>query len=87
MDPQTRDELLKLFGSKLNEAMRLYLETCTRCGVCTEACHVYASMGQTRYIAAHRAEVVRRIYKKYFKARSGLRSVKRRNSTRRPFRS
>ncbi len=69
MDHKTRDELLKLFQSKLNQAMRFYLETCTRCGVCTEACHVYASMGQTRHIAAHRAEIVRRIYKKYFKAR------------------
>ena len=69
MDQKTRDELLKLFQSKLNQAMRLYLETCTRCGVCTEACHVYASMGQTKYIAAYRAEIVRRIYKKYFKGR------------------
>jgi Fe-S oxidoreductase len=72
MDQQTRDELLKLFRGKLNEAMRLYLETCTRCGVCTEACHVHASMGQVRYIAAHRAEIVRRIYKKYFKTRGKL---------------
>ena len=69
MDQKTRDELLKLFQSKLNEAMRFYLETCTRCGVCTEACHVYASMGQSKYIAAYRAEIVRRIYKKYFKGR------------------
>jgi Fe-S oxidoreductase len=69
MDQKTRDELLNLFQSKLNEAMRFYLETCTRCGVCTEACHVYASMGQTRYIAAYRAEIVRRLYKKYFKGR------------------
>jgi Fe-S oxidoreductase len=72
MDSKTRDELLVLFRSKLNEAMRLYLETCTRCGVCTEACHVYASMGQVRYIAAYRAEIVRRIYKKYFKSRGRL---------------
>jgi Fe-S oxidoreductase len=69
MDQQTRDELLKLFQSKLNQAMRLYLETCTRCGVCTEACHVYASTGKTNHIAAYRHEIVRRIYKKYFKAR------------------
>ena len=69
MDANTRDELLKLFSSKLNQAMRFYLETCTRCGVCVEACHVHASMGQSRYIAAHRAEIVRRIYKKYFKSR------------------
>jgi Fe-S oxidoreductase len=69
MDQKTRDDLLNLFQSKLNEAMRFYLETCTRCGVCTEACHVYASMGQVRYIAAYRGEIVRRLYKKYFKGR------------------
>jgi len=67
MDEKTRDDLLKLFQSKLNQAMRFYLETCSRCGTCTEACHVYASMGQTRYISAYRHELVRRIYKKYFK--------------------
>jgi Fe-S oxidoreductase len=69
MDQKTRDDLLNLFQGKLNEAMRFYLETCTRCGVCTEACHVYASMGQMRYIAAYRGEIVRRLYKKYFKGR------------------
>jgi len=69
MDEKTRDDLLKLFQGKLNEAMRFYLETCTRCGVCTEACHVHASMGQVKYIAAYRGEIVRRLYKKYFKAR------------------
>ena len=67
MDEKTRDDLLKLFQSKLNEAMRFYLETCSRCGTCTEACHAYASMGQVRYISAYRHEIVRRIYKKYFK--------------------
>ena len=72
MDQKTRDDLLSLFQSKLNEAMRFYLETCTRCGVCTEACHVYASMGQVKYIAAYRAEIVRRLYKKYFKVRGKL---------------
>ncbi len=67
MDQKTRDDLLTLFQSKLNEAMRFYLETCTRCGTCTEACHAYASMGQVKYIAAYRHEIIRRIYKKYFK--------------------
>jgi Fe-S oxidoreductase len=69
MDKKTRDDLLKLFQSKLDEAMRLYLEQCTRCGICTEACHAYASMGQIKYIAAYRHEIVRRIYKRYFKGR------------------
>jgi Fe-S oxidoreductase len=72
MDEKTREDLLSLFRSKLNDAMRLYLETCTRCGTCVEACHVHASMGQTRYIAAYRGEIIRRLYRKYFKARGKL---------------
>ena len=65
MDNQLRNDLLELFRSKFNRAIRYYLETCTRCGVCTEACHVYNSMGQTRYTAAYRHEIVRRLYKQY----------------------
>lgn len=66
MDESTRTKLLTLFESKLTRAMEIYLETCSRCGVCTPACHAYASMPLPRYSPAHRAEVVRRIYKKYF---------------------
>ena len=72
MDQNTRDQLLKLFKSKLNEAMTLYLEVCSRCGVCTKACHVHESMPQAKYIAAYRGEIVRRIYKKYFKSQGKL---------------
>ncbi len=72
MDQKTRDELLKLFKSKLNQAMTLYLETCSRCGVCTKACHVHESMPKVKYIAAYRAEIVRRIYKRYFKGQGKL---------------
>ena len=72
MDEETRDDLLQLFRSKFNRAMKYYLEACTRCGVCTEACHVYASTGQTKYIAAYRHELIRRLYKRYFKASGRL---------------
>ena len=68
MDEKTRDALLDLFQGSLNKAMRFYLETCTRCGVCVEACHVYVSMGQVKNISAYRHEIVRRIYKRYFKS-------------------
>jgi Fe-S oxidoreductase len=72
MDSKTRDDLLGLFRSKFNRAMKYYLESCTRCGVCTEACHVYASTGQTKHISAYRHEIIRRLYKKYFKTRGKL---------------
>jgi len=72
MDESTRSKLLTLFEGKLTRAMEVYLETCSRCGICTPACHAYASMPRARYSPAHRAEVVRRIYKKYFKAQGRI---------------
>jgi Fe-S oxidoreductase len=72
MDQNTRNDLLQLFRGKLNSAMTYYLETCTRCGICTEACHVYASTGQVKHISVYRHEIVRRIHKKYFKARGKI---------------
>lgn len=67
MDIQTQKDLEQLFKTKLNAAMRLYLETCTHCGVCVDACHVYQSMPEIKYTAVGRAEVVRKVFLKYFK--------------------
>jgi Fe-S oxidoreductase len=67
MDENLKKKLLELFSDKLTRAAKLYLDNCTRCGVCIEACHVYASMPETRYTAVARAQNVRRIYEKYFK--------------------
>ena len=67
MDAITSDKLKGLFETKLNGAMRLYLDTCARCGVCVEACHAYASMPEVRYTAVGRAEVIRKIFKRWFK--------------------
>ena len=67
MDLEMQIELKRLFETKLNKAMRLYLETCTHCGVCVEACHVYQSMPETRYTAVGRAEIIRKVFLKYFK--------------------
>ena len=68
MEASVREKLLGLFDTKLSRQMLLNLETCSRCGICTPACHAYASMPLTRYAPAYRAEVVRRIYKRYFTA-------------------
>jgi Fe-S oxidoreductase len=61
-------ELLTRFDSKLNNVMSMYLDTCARCGVCIQSCHVYASMPELKYTAVHRAEVIRKLFKRYFKA-------------------
>ena len=44
MEQALHHELIERFDAKLNDAMRMYLDTCARCGVCIQSCHVYASM-------------------------------------------
>jgi Fe-S oxidoreductase len=67
MEEEKRKKLLDLFRSKLDRPMRYYLDVCTRCGICKDACFAYASVPKPEYTPVWRAEVVRKIYKRYFK--------------------
>ena len=67
MDKEKKKKLLDLFRSKLDKPTQYYLEACSRCGLCKDACFAYASVPKVEYIPSWRAEVVRRIYKRYFK--------------------
>lgn len=67
MEAELIGRLKSLFEEKLNSAMRMYLDTCARCGLCVESCHVFQSMPELRYSAVGRAEVVRKIFRRYFK--------------------
>ena len=67
MEKEQREKLLGLFSEKLTSAARMYLDNCSRCGLCVEACHAYASSPETRYTAVGRAQNIRRLYEKYFK--------------------
>jgi Fe-S oxidoreductase len=67
VDKEKKKKLLDLFRSKLDKPTQYYLEVCSRCGLCKDACFAYASVPKLEYIPSWRAEVVRRIYKRYFK--------------------
>ncbi len=45
--------------------MRYYMDTCTRCGLCYDTCHAYNGIPKKEYSPVGRAEVVRKLYKKY----------------------
>jgi [DsrC]-trisulfide reductase subunit K len=72
MDETQKQELIKTLSERLNQAMRMYLDNCTRCGVCIEACHAYASEPDIRYSPVGRAQNIRRLYEKYFKSAGKL---------------
>jgi Fe-S oxidoreductase len=67
VDKEKKKKLLDLFRSKLDKPTQYYLEVCSRCGLCKDACFAYASVPKLEYIPSWRAEVVRKIFKRYFK--------------------
>jgi Fe-S oxidoreductase len=43
-----------------------YFNSCVKCGLCFNACHMYYSTHTLEYAPAFRMELLKRIYKKYF---------------------
>lgn len=67
MEQEKITGLKAAIASRLNRPMRLYLDLCTRCGLCYDTCHAYYGIPRREYSPVGRAEVVRKIYKKYFR--------------------
>ncbi|GBF35688.1 sulfite reduction-associated complex DsrMKJOP protein DsrK [Desulfocucumis palustris] len=58
-------EYLDLMRKKFRSFV-LAMESCVKCGACAENCHTYLGTKDPRNIPANRAELVRKIYKRYF---------------------
>ncbi|HTY21606.1 MAG TPA: (Fe-S)-binding protein [Desulfomonilaceae bacterium] len=67
MEESEKRKLLGLMADKLNRSVQMYLENCTHCGVCIDACHAFASTGDVRYTAVGRAQNIRRLFENYHK--------------------
>ena len=67
MEESEKKTLLGLMADKLSRSVKLYLDNCSRCGVCIDACHAYASTGDVRYTAVARAQNIRRLFENYHK--------------------
>ncbi|HCJ65741.1 MAG TPA: hypothetical protein DHV62_00040 [Elusimicrobia bacterium] len=66
VDKQTEEKLIALLKQKINRQLLYYLDICARCAICRDACHQYVATKDVHYLPAYRAELIRRIYKKYF---------------------
>ena len=53
----------RLEGSR---TLRIFMETCVRCGACAEKCPFYIGSGDPKNMPVLRAELIRSIYRKYF---------------------
>ena len=47
------------------KALRLYMETCARCGTCASVCPIYYGADEKKYNPVERSDLIRSIYKKF----------------------
>jgi Fe-S oxidoreductase len=55
-----------VLSERTNRQLLYYLDTCTRCAICKDACHQYVTTKDILYLPAYRAELLRRIWRRYF---------------------
>lgn len=68
MDINTEKKLVEVLENGINRQLQYYLDVCTRCSICKDACHQYVTTKDVRYLPAYRAELIRRIFKNYLTA-------------------
>jgi Fe-S oxidoreductase len=49
-----------------NKALKVYLDSCVKCGACTDKCHYYIGTGDPKNMPVARQDLLRKIYRRYF---------------------
>ncbi len=49
-----------------SRALRVYLDSCVKCGACTDKCHYFLGTGDPRNMPVARQDLLRRVYRRYF---------------------
>ena len=49
-----------------NKALKVYLDSCVKCGACTDKCHYYIGTGDPKNMPVARQDLIRKIYRRYF---------------------
>jgi len=56
---------MKDLGEK-NRAFQVYLDTCVKCGACTDKCHYFLGTGDPKNMPVARQDLLRSVYRRYF---------------------
>ncbi len=52
--------------ARTNRAFKVYLDTCIKCGACTDKCHYYLGSGDPKNMPVARQDLLRAVYRRYF---------------------
>jgi Fe-S oxidoreductase len=64
-----KEIVLQGMEDRLNRfrSLKLFFDICVRCGACADKCHFYLGTGDPKNMPVMRAELLRSVYKRYFK--------------------
>ncbi len=51
---------------KGSRALRVYLDSCVKCGACTDKCHYFLGTGDPKNMPAARQDLLRKVYRRYY---------------------
>ena len=49
-----------------NRAFQVYLDSCVKCGACTDKCHYFLGTGDPKNMPVARQDLLRKVYRRYF---------------------
>ncbi len=66
--PNWQEKAIEKFGELLDsyKSLRVYMDTCVRCGACADKCQFYLGTGDPQNFPVARAELLRSVYRRYF---------------------
>jgi Fe-S oxidoreductase len=62
------DKAIEKFGELLDRSrsLRVYLDSCVRCGACTDKCHYFLGTGDPKNMPVARQDLMRKVYRRHF---------------------
>ena len=66
LKPEDFRKALKLFHKRIHHEYAAYLNSCVRCGLCSDSCHYYLTDKDVKSLPAYKLSLITKIFKKYF---------------------
>lgn len=63
-----RDKAIARLGELVNNsrALRVYLDSCVKCGACADKCHYFLGTGDPKNMPVARQDLLRKVYRRHF---------------------
>ena len=63
-----QDKAIEAMGDLLGKyrSLQVYLDSCVKCGACTDKCHYYLGTSDPKNMPVGRQDLLRKVYRRYF---------------------